>query len=138
MPKQPSRDGVFQRPDAPGWYASYIDSSGKRRKCRVQGSTRTQAVSALQALKTRVQQEKILGVRHVTETSTADLLARFSRHQKPRIAASTFARLAGVLETLKERLPPKLKDIGKAEVAEYIGERAKSVARVPSRRKSPS
>ena len=128
MPKQANRDGVFQRPDAPGWYASYVDSNGKRLKCRVQGATRTQAIVALDALKVKAQQERILGVKHTSDISTADLFKRFVKHQKPRIAATTFARLGDILETLKARLPAKLKDIGKAEVAEYINARSGEVA----------
>ena len=128
MPKQPSRDGVFQRTDAPGWHASYVDASGKRRKCRVQAYTRPQAVAALNGIKAKVQQEKILGVKHVSDISTEDLLARYKRHQRPRIAASTFARLNGLLGTLKAHLPAKLKDVTKAAIAEYIGERVKAVS----------
>lgn len=128
MPKQPSRDGLFQRSDAPGWYASYVDSNGKRRKCRVQGATRTQAMAALDALKVRAQQERILGVKHKSDISTVDLFKRFVKHQKPRVAATTFARLGDILDKLSDRLPAKLKDVGKAEVAEYINGRSLEVA----------
>ena len=49
MPKAKERDGVFQRKDRAGWWVSYIDASGKRRKEGVTAHTRTQALNALSA-----------------------------------------------------------------------------------------
>ena len=128
MPKQPSRDGVFRRSDAPGWYASYVDANGKRRKCRVQAHTRVQATDALGLIKARVQKEKITGVRHVSEMATTDLLKRFKNYQRPRVAASTYERLGDILTTLGTRLPAKLKDISKAVVADFVAARAQEVS----------
>ncbi len=124
MPKQPSRDGVFQRKDTAGWYASYVDSSGKRRKKRVIAHTRAQAVDALNALKTRAQTERILGVKHVSDITTEDLLKRYTRYQKSRLRESTFLRLDSLLSNLRAGLPSLLKEISRVAVADYIAARS--------------
>ena len=128
MPKAKERDGVFQRKDRSGWFVSYIDASGKRRKEKVVAHTRTQAMDALSALKTREQRDRVLGVKTASEITTADLLARYKRHQRTRLRATTFERLDGILETLKRHLPERAKDITRKDVAEFISTRAETVA----------
>lgn len=128
MPKAKERDGVFQRKDRRGWWVSYVDASGKRRKEKVTAHTRTQALTALSGIKTREEKGRILGVKAASEISTADLLARYKRHQKTRLRPSTFERLDGILETLKARLPESAKDITRKSVQDYISSRGETVA----------
>ena len=101
MPKAKERDGVFQRKDRSGWWVSYVDASGKRKKEKVTAFTRTQAMTALSQIKTRIERESILGVKSASEITTADLLKRFKAHQKAHLRPTTFVRLDGILETLK-------------------------------------
>jgi integrase len=124
MTKRAGRDGVFQRTDTKGWYVSFVDGTGTRRRRRVVAHTRTQAVDVLVALKTKAQTEAILGVKHTTDLSIKDLLARFERYQKGRLRPTTFARLHGILETLIANLPTQLKDVTKAKVADYVSARS--------------
>jgi len=119
---------VFQRKDRSGWWVSYVDASGKRKKKRVTAHTRTQAMTALSQIKTRVEQERILGVKYVSEISTADLFKRFKAHQKAHLRPTTFARLDGILETLKAALPLYAKEITRRTVADYIQERSETVS----------
>lgn len=128
MPKAKERDGVFQRKDRSGWFVSYIDASGKRHKAKVTAHTRTQALTALSAIRTREEKGRILGVKAASDISTADLLARYKRHQKTRLRPTTFERLAGILETLKTRLPQHAKEITRASVQDFISSRAETVA----------
>jgi integrase len=128
MPKARERDGVFQRKDRSGWWVSYMDTSGQRRKEKVVGHTRTQALTMLSAIKTRVERDKVLGVKAASEITTADLLTRYKRHQKTRLRSTTFDRLDGILQTLKASLPEKAKEITRKTVAEYISLRAETVA----------
>ncbi len=128
MPRAKERDGVFQRTDRSGWWVSYIDASGKRRKEKVVAHTRTQALNALNGIRTREQREQILGVREVSEISTADLLARYKRYQKTRLRSTTFERLDGILETLKGALPARARDITRKVVADFVSARAETVA----------
>lgn len=128
MPRAKQRDGVFQRKDRSGWWVSYIDASGNRRKEKVVAHTRTQALAALSGLKTRVQRDMVLGVKAASEITTADLLARYTRHQKTRLRPTTFERLGGILETLKASLPERAKDITRKTVSDFISTRAETVA----------
>lgn len=127
MPRAKQRDGVFQRKDRAGWWVSYVDGSGKRRKEKVVASTRTQALNALHAIKTREERDRILGVKSASEITTAALMERYKRHQKSRLRATTFARLDGVIAVLCANLPELAKAITRKDVAEYISLRSATV-----------
>src|SRR5215469_10077145 len=122
-----SRDGVFERKDRKGYWISYVDASGKRRKQKIVAYTPTQAKTALSQVKTRIQQEKLLGVKADSEITTEELLVRYKRHQRTRLRATTFERLDCILETLKQHLPLRAKDITRKAVAELISTRAEIV-----------
>jgi integrase len=128
MPKAKERDGVFQRKDRSGWWVSYVDASGKRKKEKVTAFTRTQAMTALSQIKTRIERESILGVKSASEITTADLLKRFKAYQKAQLRPTTFVRLDGILETLKAALPALAKEITRRTVADYILERSETVS----------
>jgi integrase len=128
MPRARGRDGVFQRKDRSGWWVSYVEASGERKKEKVTASTRTQAMTALSQIKTRIERDRILGVKAVSEMSTAELLKRFKTYQKAHLRPTTFVRLDGILETLKAALPTQIKEITRPTVANYILERSKTVS----------
>ena len=128
MPKAKERDGVFQRKDRSGWWVSYVDASGKRKKEKVMAFTRTQAMTALSLIKTRIERESILGVKSASEITTADLLKRFKAHQRAHLRPTTFVRLDGILKTLKATLPTLAKEITRRTVADYILERSETVS----------
>jgi integrase len=128
MPKAKERDGVFQRKDRSGWWVSYVDGSGKRKKEKVTAFTRTQAMTALSAIKTRIERESILGVKSASEITTADLLKRFKAYQKAQLRPTTFVRLDGILNTLKAALPTLAKEITRRTVADYILKRSETVS----------
>jgi integrase len=127
MPKAKVRDGVYYRKDRGAWWASYIDASGKRRRHSVVAGTRPQAVDARAEFRSVEQTALLHGVRPVSDISTADLMKRYTRHQKPRIRPTTFARLGGILATLQAHLPEQAKFITKRTVAEYIETRSQTV-----------
>lgn len=128
MPKAKERDGVFKRKDRSGWWVSYVDAAGKRKKEKVTAHTRTLAMTALSLIKTRIERERILGVKSASEITTAELLARFKAHQKTHLRPTTFIRLDGILATLKAALPAQAKEITRRTVADYILERSKTVS----------
>ena len=128
MPKAKERDGVFQRTDRSGWWVSYVDATGKRTREKVTAFTRTQAMTALSQIKTRIERERILGVKSASEITTADLLARFKTHQKAHLRPTTFVRLDGILETLNAALPALAKEITRRTVADFILERSETVS----------
>ncbi len=128
MAKQPGRDGVFERSDRVGWFVSYVDSNGKRKKLRVQAHTRVQALNALNAIKVREERDKLLGVKTQSHISLSELLKRFKAHQKSRVRPSTLKRLDGVIAVLTANLPTELKAITRKDVAEYVSYRSEKVA----------
>jgi len=128
MPKAKERDGVFQRTDRSGWWVSYVNADGKRKKEKVTAFTRTQAMTALSQIKTRIERDSILGVKSASEITTADLLARFKAYQKAQLRPTTFVRLDGILNTLKAALPTLAKEITRRTVADYILKRSETVS----------
>jgi len=127
MPKAQERDGVYQRSDRPGWWVSYMDADGERVRRKVVASTRQQARDALRRFKTGEERVESLGVRPDSDITTKELMERFNKYQKPRVAASTYERLDGILETLHEHLPERAKDITRGKVNEYVDTRALTV-----------
>jgi integrase len=127
MPKANARDGVYYRKDRAAWAVSYIDAQGERQRKIVTAHTRQQAVDALAAIKTQEERARIYGVRPASDVTMEDLLARYKRHQKPRIRPTTFERLDGILETIKRHLPEQAKEITKRTIAEYIEARSEMV-----------
>jgi len=129
MPRRAkARDGVFTRKDRAGFFVSYVDAEGVRRKKKVQAYTEKQARDSLSAIKTKVSQEQILGVKEQSDITTEELLKTYKRHQKKHLRPSTFKRLDGILETLKAELPERAKDIKKKTVADLISSRSEEVA----------
>jgi hypothetical protein len=55
-----------------------------------------------------------------SDITTEALFERYKRHQKARIRPTTYERLGGILDALKDRLPAQAKAITKRTVAEYI------------------
>jgi integrase len=106
---------------------SYIDAQGERQRKIVTAHTRQQAVDALAAIKTQEERARIYGVRPASDVTMEDLLARYKRHQKPRIRPTTFERLDGILETITRHLPEQAKEITKRTIAEYIEARSEMV-----------
>ncbi|HUA98399.1 MAG TPA: site-specific integrase [Terracidiphilus sp.] len=127
MPKAKQRDGVYQRPDRPGWWVSYIDASGERVRRKVEAHTRTQALAALAGIKGKVEKEEILGIRPASAITTHDLLQRFRRYQKTKLRGTSFARLDGVLKTLETHLPAEARNITRRTVDEFIEKRSETV-----------
>jgi integrase len=128
MPKARERDGVYYRKDRGAWWVSYTDAQGRRQREAVVAHTRPQAVAARAALMTKAERDRVLGVREASDITLADLLARYKRYQKARLRPTTFARLDGILETLKGNLPQRAKEISRKTVADYVAARTEDVA----------
>ncbi len=127
MPKAKERDGVYYRKDRAAWAVSYIDASGERQRKIVAAHTRQQAKDVLSAMRTQEERARTLGVRPASEITTKDLMERYKRHQKALIRPTTYARLGGILTTLKAHLPEQAKAITKRTVAAYIETRSEMV-----------
>lgn len=127
MPKAKARDGVYYRADRRGWWGCYIDATGTRQRRRLEAHTRQQAMDSLGLIKAEEEKTRRTGVRPASDITLEALFERYKRHQKTRIRSTTYARLGGILNTLKAHLPERAKEITKRTVAEYIDARAESV-----------
>ncbi len=128
MPKAKERDGVYYRKDRRTWWVSYTDANGKRQREAVTAHTRPQAVAARAGLMMKSERDRVLGVKEDSDITTEGLLKRYKGHQKARLRSTTFERLGGILDTLKEHLPPRAKEISRKTVADYISARSESVS----------
>jgi integrase len=122
------RDGVFQREDCKGWYVSYVDAQGKRRKQRVEAHTRTQALEALSQIKMKEQRDFLLGVKEQSDISTEDLFNRYLEHQGQRLKPTTLERVTAIVKTLKASLPALSREISRSTVERYITSRLEDVS----------
>src|SRR5580700_5839463 len=96
--KTRDRDGIYQRKDRPGWWASWIDASGKRRQRKLQAYTLQQARALLSAEKARVERTVTLGYVPPSAETFAAVSERFLKHQRARLTARSYEREKGVME----------------------------------------
>jgi hypothetical protein len=67
--------------------------------------------AALGLIKAEEEKTRRTGVRPASDITLETLFERYKRHQKARIRSTTFARLGGILDTLKAHLPERAKEI---------------------------
>ena len=124
------RDGIYTRKDRPGWWASWIDASGKRRQRKLTAHTLQQARSLLNAEKARVEKTVTLGYAPPSAETFTAVCARFLKHQKARLTPASYTRENGIAET---HLKPffgtvKLAEIRRVDVQKYITHRSGDVS----------
>jgi integrase len=123
VPKKPrDRDGIYTRPDRPGFWGSWIDSSGRRRRRMFKAHTLTQARALLAAEKARVEKALTLGYVPPTKDTFAQVAARYLKHQKARVKEAEFVRQQGIVN---KYLNPffgalKIADVRRPAVQSYI------------------
>jgi integrase len=129
--KVKDRDGVFTRKDRPGFWASWTDASGKRRKRKLEAHTLQQARTLLHAEKARVEKTVTLGYAPPSAESLEAVSKRFLKHQKARLTPAAYKREDGIMEA---HLRPffgdktKLASIRRADVQKYITHRSGEVS----------
>ena len=128
--KTKDRDGIYQRKDRAGWWASWVDSSGKRRQRKLQAHTLQQARTLLAAEKARVDKTVTMGYAPPSAETFAAVTKRFLRHQKARLTQRAYEREEGIIRT---HLTPffgtvRLADIRRVDVQRYITQRSGKVS----------
>lgn len=123
------RDGVFQRPGKPGYYISYQDVNGKRRKVRTNARTRTEAKQMRAAYLTRVEQAKILGVTPPSNDLFEVVTKRFLDYQRAHTSFKHYERCEGIVRL---HLMPRYEgrvfaDVTLAELEQYVIDRSREV-----------
>lgn len=119
------RDGIFQRKDRKGFFISWVDASGKRRKRKTNATNITQAKTALAAELTRVEQAKALGFSPATKDSFAKLADRFIIYQRARLTPKAFERESGIIRIhLKPFFNCDAAAIRRLDVQRYVTSRS--------------
>ncbi len=130
MPKAKERDGVYQRKDRAGWWASWIDANGRRRQRKLNAHTLQQARALVEAERARAEKQRTLGYAQPTREIVAAILPRYLQFQKPRLSERSYERTSGVIEN---QLRPtfggiRLGDIRRADIQDYVTRRAGEVS----------
>jgi integrase len=141
MPKKfdHRRDGIYERPDRPGFWGSWTDAQGRRRRRQFKVSTLQQAQAALAAERHKVEEEKKFGKPLLTEETFSVFADEFLAYQKRRISSKVvrgklsrveYERQCGIVE---KHLKPffgsfRLAAIRRKDVAAYINSRMGEVS----------
>jgi integrase len=141
MPKKAKTkyDGIYQRPDAEGYWGSWTAADGRRVRRRFQVSTLEQARRALAAEKLKVEEHIKFGKPLLSEESFSAFATDFLKHQERRIAsqvtrgkisAAEYERQRGIIEN---HLKPcfgemRLASIRRKDVKTFIDSRTGNVS----------
>lgn len=124
------RDGVYWRDDRPGWWMSWTDAQGRRRRRKTNAHNITQAKQILAAEQLRVEQARILGHQPPGKDTFAEVAERYLKHQKARLTAKAYDREEGIV---RKHLTPKFGDrkvssIRKLDIQRYVTDRSGEVS----------
>ena len=126
--KTKDRDGIYQRKDRPGFWASWVDASGKRRQPKLEAYTLQQARALLSAEKARVKKTVTLGYAPPSAEKFLAVSERFLKHRRARLTPRSYEREKGLMEA---HLRPFF---GAARLAEVRGTDAAEIHYSPQRR----
>jgi integrase len=134
MPRT-QKDGVFTRNDRKGFYISWKDASGRRRKRKTNSTTLLQARNALEGERRRVEEARYLGFIPPGEDSFSEVAARFLAFQKARVSAREHEREESIFKNhLKPFFPGRVAEIRKVDIDRYVTKRSGVVSPATVRR----
>lgn len=122
-------DGIYTRNDRPGYWISYKDADGRRRRRKVQAPNRTKANDLRSGYVSREETAKAHGVRPAGPETFASVAVQYLAHQKARTGAANYKRECGIVEDHLERFfAGELRAIRKATVQRYVTARCADVS----------
>lgn len=129
MAKRGKRDGVYERKDRPGFWISWTDAQGRRRRRKTDAQFKDQAKLALSAELVKVEQSKVLGFTPPGEDTFSEVGQRYLAHQKARITANAYDREKGIVEGhLIPFFSGKLAAIRRVDIQRYVTKRSGNVS----------
>lgn len=129
MATRAKRDGIYKRKDRPGFWISWIDAQGRRRRRKTDAQTAYQARSALSAELIKVEQSKVIGFTPPGEETFAAVAQRFLAHQRARLTPKAYEREKGIVEGhLIPFFTCKLSAIRRVDVQRYVTKRSGDVS----------
>jgi integrase len=122
-------DGIYTPTDRKGYWISWTDAQGRRRRRKTNAKTLSQARAARAAEMTRVEHAKALGFAPPGVETVADVAARFLNHQKARITALAFTREEGIVNGHISRFfTGPVAGIRRIDIQRYITKRSSDVS----------
>jgi integrase len=122
-------DGIHTRTDREGYFISWVDAQGRRRKRKAKGLTLGEARSERAAEVTRVSQARILGFTPPTEDSFEEVSKRFLNHQAARLTPAAYVREDGIINAhLEPFFKGRLASIRRGDVQRYVTKRSEKVS----------
>lgn len=118
-------DGVYKRADRRGYWISWKDAQGRRRRRIVKVKYLEQAKSARAAELQRVEGARALGFTPPGDDSFDDVATRFTKHQEARLTTKAYERDKLIAELhLKEFFSGRVAAIRRVDVQRYVTKRS--------------
>jgi integrase len=122
-------DGIYTPKKRQGYWISWTDAQGRRRRRKTNATTLSQARSARAAELVRVEHAKALGFAPPGEETMSDVAARFLSHQKARLTTKAYAREEGIVNGhLSSFFAGSIAAIRRVDVQRYISKRCPEVS----------
>lgn len=122
-------DGIFIRKDRPGYYISFKDADGRRRKRKVDAPNNELAKLARSGEQIRAEQSRALGFAPPGKETFAEVAQQYLTHQKARISPANYERERGIVEDhLEPFFAGELRAVRRATVQRYITARLADVS----------
>src|SRR5262245_43301640 len=96
------RDGVYQREDRKGFWISWVDARGRRRRRKTEAANITQAKQVLAAELLRVEQSKMLGPAPPGKETFGEVAEKYLKHQKARLTTKAYERTDGIVKNHRQ------------------------------------
>jgi integrase len=122
-------DGVYTRGDRAGYWITWTDAQGHRRRRLVHVKTLKQARAARGKELVKVEQAKCLGFAPPGEETFADVATRFLAHQKARLTPKAYERETGIVNGhLSKFFAGPLATVRRIDIQKYVTKRAGDVS----------
>lgn len=130
MAKKKDQDGVYTRADRPGYWISWIDANGVRRRRKTSAQTVADAKKIRAARMARAEKMKVLGVAEADTTTTFKATTdRYLAYQRPRISPQSYERTESIITNhLLPFFKKNIADIRPQDIERYITKRMSVVS----------
>ena len=124
----PRRDGIYTPKGRAGFWISWIDAQGRRRRRKTNARTVYDARLARSAELQKVERAKVLGFSPPGEESFGEVAKRFLTYQKARLTDKAYERESGIVDKhLKKFFAGPISSIRRVDIQRYVTKRATEV-----------
>jgi integrase len=128
LTRKSDQDGIYTRPDRDGYWITWEDAQGRRKRRKTDARTLTQAKNARSAEIGRAEHAKALGFSPAGEETFTEVAGSFLAYQKPRLTPAGYERERGIVEDhLKPFFNVPLRGVRRLDVQRYMTKRCGEV-----------